>query len=548
MSRIRLGDILIEQGLIEEKHLLFALQVQKTTREKLGQILTRIGLINEYDLATILARQLNLEFIDLNNEEPDTELLKKFNRHTCLTHKIFPLRYQNNKVLLATSDLPGPQLEQICLRFTGKKPEYVVAEETKIVTSIYNYFYFLENPVEVILQREAELLAADTSMTTSPDNFIHHLLLFAVKKRATDIHIRPMINGISVALRIDGTLESAFFFPPQLKRIATAIKLQAGMDISEQRLPQDGRWSVRILNRRYDIRVSSIVTPYGENLVLRLLSQEKAGFSLETLGFLDEDLKIIKQAFAEPFGIMLLTGPTGSGKSTTLTAGLMTLDLLGKNVITIEDPIEYIVPLARQTQINEAAGYNFANAIRYFLRHDPDVILVGEMRDELTARTAMTAANTGHFVLSTLHSNTALGAIPRLQDLNIDNLTIAESLVCIISQRLIKTVCPFCREQYTPTEEEKRYLHDPDVKALYKGRGCDLCGKSGYRGRTLIYEILLMNKRLRSLIEQNASIYELEKAILESGFNSMFDIAVKKIKAGITDIKEIKRVLGTTRY
>ena len=548
MSRIRLGDILIEQGLIEEKHLLFALQVQKTTREKLGQILTRIGLINEYDLATILARQLNLEFIDLNNEEPDTELLKKFNRHTCLTHKIFPLRYQNNKVLLATSDLPGPQLEQICLRFTGKKPEYVLAEETKIVTSIYNYFYFLENPVEVILQREAELLAADTSMTTSPDNFIHHLLLFAVKKRATDIHIRPMINGISVALRIDGTLESAFFFPPQLKRIATAIKLQAGMDISEQRLPQDGRWSVRILNRRYDIRVSSIVTPYGENLVLRLLSQEKAGFSLETLGFLDEDLKIIKQAFAEPFGIMLLTGPTGSGKSTTLTAGLMTLDLLGKNVITIEDPIEYIVPLARQTQINEAAGYNFANAIRYFLRHDPDVILVGEMRDELTARTAMTAANTGHFVLSTLHSNTALGAIPRLQDLNIDNLTIAESLVCIISQRLIKTVCPFCREQYTPTEEEKRYLHDPDIKALYKGRGCDLCGKSGYRGRTLIYEILLMNKRLRSLIEQNASIYELEKAILESGFNSMFDIAVKKIKAGITDIKEIKRVLGTTRY
>jgi general secretion pathway protein E/type IV pilus assembly protein PilB len=548
MSRIRLGDILIEQGLIEEKHLLFALQVQKTTREKLGQILTRIGLINEYDLATILARQLNLEFIDLNNEEPDTELLKKFNRHTCLTHKIFPLRYQNNKVLLATSDLPGPQLEQICLRFTGKKPEYVVAEETKIVTSIYNYFYFLENPVEVILQREAELLAADTSMTTSPDNLIQHLLLFAVKKRATDIHIRPMINGISVALRIDGTLESAFFFPPQLKRIATAIKLQAGMDISEQRLPQDGRWSVRILNRRYDIRVSSIVTPYGENLVLRLLSQEKAGFSLETLGFLDEDLKIIKQAFAEPFGIMLLTGPTGSGKSTTLTAGLMTLDLLGKNVITIEDPIEYIVPLARQTQINEAAGYNFANAIRYFLRHDPDVILVGEMRDELTARTAMTAANTGHFVLSTLHSNTALGAIPRLQDLNIDNLTIAESLVCIISQRLIKTVCPFCREQYTPTEEEKRYLHDPDIKALYKGRGCDLCGKSGYRGRTLIYEILLMNKRLRSLIEQNASIYELEKAILESGFNSMFDIAVKKIKAGITDIKEIKRVLGTTRY
>ncbi|MBT8764149.1 type II/IV secretion system protein [Desulfohalobiaceae bacterium Ax17] len=544
---LRLGDLLIEKGLIEDKHLHYALQVQKVTKEKLGQVLTRVGLVSEYDLVKTVAEQLGLEYMDLSREQPDPAILKRFNRNVCLNQYFFPLRQEGNHILIATSDLPNQNIEQSCLRFTGKRPRFVLAEETQVVTSIYNYFYFLENPVESIIQREAEVLAADTRMTVSPDSFIQHLLLLAVKRRTTDIHIRPMSNGISVAFRVDGVLRNEYFFPVQLKRIITAIKLQAGMDISEQRLPQDGRWTARILNRSYDIRASSVVTPYGENIVLRLLSQERASFSLESLGFLPEDLSLIQQAFAEPFGIVLLTGPTGSGKSTTLVAGLMTLDLLGKNVLTIEDPIEYVVPLARQTQVNEAAGYDFANAMRYFLRHDPDVILVGEMRDELTTKTAMTAANTGHLVLSTLHTNTALGAIARLQNLNVDNLTIAESLVCVVSQRLVRTVCKHCRQPYVPSAEEKAYLKE-DVDQLYRGAGCDSCAQSGYLGRTLVYEILLLDSELRSLLERGVPIYELAQTIKQKGFKSMFDIGVAKIKAGLTTLEEIKRVLGTTRY
>jgi general secretion pathway protein E/type IV pilus assembly protein PilB len=243
------------------------------------------------------------------------------------------------------------------------------------------------------MQREVGIIAADTRRTVPPDPLINNSLLLPGTQRATDVHRRPMAHGIAVAYRVDGVMVNVAFLPPQLSRLATAIKLQAGMDIAEQRLPQDGRWTANLLERRYDIRVSSIVTPFGENIVMRLLSQERASFSFPALGFLQEDVAILARIFDEPFGILLLTGPTGSGKSTTLVAGLTSLDLLGKNVLTVENPIEYVVPLARQTQVNETAGYDFSNAMRHFLRHDPDVILIGEMRDQETASTALTRSH-----------------------------------------------------------------------------------------------------------------------------------------------------------
>ena len=544
---IRIGDLLIHKGIIEEKHLMYALQVQKVSGEKLGQVLTRVGLVSEYELVHTVAEQLKLDYLDLAKEPPDMELLGRFNRNNCLSLQIFPLRMVDDKVLLVTSELPNQTMEQACLRFTGKAPLFCLAEESQVVSSIYNYFFFLKNPVEQALQKEADILVADTTMTVSPDNFLNYLMLLAVKKRATDIHIRPMSHGISLAFRIDGVLTSERFFPPQLKRIITAIKLQSGMDISEQRLPQDGRWSVTLLQREYDIRISSVVTPYGENLVMRLLSQERASFSLENLGFLKEDLPPVQRSFEEPFGIVLLTGPTGSGKSTTLVAGLTTLDLLGKNVLTIENPIEYIVPLARQTQVNEAAGYDFANAMRYFLRHDPDVILVGEMRDELTAKTALDAATTGHLVLSTLHANTAMGAVPRLHSLGMDSLTIAESLVSVVSQRLVRTICKKCKESYVPSETEQEYI-GVRTETLYRGAGCDMCNKTGYLGRTLVYECFVLDRDVRSLLEKNAKMYEIEALVMERGFQTMFDVGVKKCLSGDTTVEELRRVLGTTRY
>jgi general secretion pathway protein E/type IV pilus assembly protein PilB len=544
---IRIGDLLINKGIIQKKHLDFALQVQRVSGEKLGQVLTRVGLVSEYELVHTVAEQLKLECLDLTREAPDLEVLKRFNRNTCLSLQMFPLKVVGDAVHVITPDLPNQAMEQACLRFMGMKPVFSLAAESQVISAIYNYFFFLTNPVEQSLQREADILAADTTRTVSPDNFLNFMLLMAIKRRATDVHIRPMAYGISLAFRIDGVLTSERFFPKQLMRIVTSIKLQSGMDISEQRLPQDGRWSVTLLQRNYDIRVSTTVTPYGENVVMRLLSQERASFSLENLGFMKEDLKPIMRSFEEPFGIVLLTGPTGSGKSTTLVAGLSALDLLGKNVLTIENPIEYIVPLARQTQVNEPAGYDFANAMRYFLRHDPDVILIGEMRDELTARTALDAATTGHLVLSTLHSNTALGAIPRLATLGLDHQTMAEALVSVISQRLVRTICKQCKEACAPTPEDLKYLGVTTDK-LYRGRGCDLCGHTGYLGRTLVYEVFMLDREVRGLLEKNAPMYQIEEMASAKGFQTMFSVGVKKALAGQTTAEELRRVLGATRY
>ena len=538
---IRIGDLLQQKGFISQKHIDYALQVQRVTQEKLGQVLTRVGLVSEYDMARTVAEQLSLPYVDLSRYQPDMQWLKRFNRNFCLQNRLFPLGQKGDRLVVVTSDLPSTRMEQGVMRFAGLKPAFAMVEENPLVNSIYNYFFFLENPIEDLFQREVRALSADSTMTVSPDNFLQYLLLWAIKLRATDIHVRPMPQGISIAFRVDGVLRDITFLPKHLSRIITALKLQAGMDISEQRLPQDGRWTAKLLERSYEMRVSTVVTPSGENVVMRLLAHGQAHFSLSALGFLDQDLPLLRRAFNEPYGIVLLTGPTGSGKSTTLVAGLSSLDLLDKNAITIENPVEYIVPLARQTQVNEAAGYDFSNAMRYFLRHDPDVILIGEMRDEATART------TGHLVLSTLHSNTALGAIPRLQGLGMDSLTLAETLIGVISQRLARTVCPHCAYQYTATDEEKAYLKR-DVSTLTAGKGCGQCNNSGYQGRTIIYEVLIIDRELRLLMEKGTPRHELEENAINRGFRNIFEVAVDKVEAGATTVEELQRVLGRYWY
>ncbi len=544
---IRIGDLLKEKGFISDQHIRYALQVQKVTKEKLGQVLTRTGLVSEYDLASTVSRQVGMAHVDLNRINPDFALLKRFNKAACLAQRVFPYAVKDGNVVAAVADIPDERTTQFVVRTTGMKPEYVMAEESRVIASIYNFFYFLDNPVEKLFQRETQIIAADASRTVSPDSLINYLLLLAVKHRATDIHLRPMAQGIAVAFRVDGVLANEAFLPPQLSRVTTAIKLQAGMDIAEQRLPQDGRWTANLLERRFDIRASTVITPFGENVVMRLLSQERASFSLAALGFLPEDVAAMKTVFEEPFGIVLLTGPTGSGKSTTLVAGLATLDLLGKNVLTVENPIEYVVPLARQTQVNEAAGYDFTNAMRHFLRHDPDVILIGEMRDTETAKTALTAATTGHLVLSTLHANTALGSIPRLQGLDMDTEMLAESLIAVVSQRLVRTICPHCAATFAPTQEEIDYLGE-EVTELRRGTGCEECKHTGYMGRTLVYEVLVVDRDIRILLERSADLTAIEETLARKGFRTMFDVGVLKVKQGDTDVAELMRVLGRTRY
>ncbi len=546
-KRLKLGELLKQKGLIEEKHIQYALNVQRVTGEKLGEVLVHVGVVSDYDIAMALSEQTGLEYVDLNRITPDTKFLARFNRNFCMTNKVLPLWADEKDAVLATSQIPDDRLVYSLRRFITGRIEFKICEEAKLINSIYNWFYFLENPIEKLLEREIRVLSHDTTMTVSPDNFLQYLLLLAIKKRSTDIHISPMEAGISISFRIDGVLRHIVFLPKNLMRIITAIKLNSDMDISEQRLPQDGSWRVNLLERAYDIRVSTIVTPYGENVVMRLLSRAQGTFSLEALGFLPEHLSLLKDSFNEPFGIILLTGPTGSGKSTTLIAGINSLDLLDKNVLTIENPIEYVVPMAKQTQVNEAAGYTFSSSMRYFLRHDPDVILIGEIRDEPTTKTALSAATTGHLVLSTLHSNTALGAIPRLIGLGADTLTLSETLVCIVSQRLVRTICPYCKTTRKPTLEETEYLRK-EVKEISFGEGCEHCMNTGYVGRTVIYEILSMDSQTRHLLEQGARLYEIEQMVRERGFLTLFDVGLKKVEMGDTTPDELRRVIGRFRY
>jgi len=479
---------------------------------------------------------------------PKKDVLRIFNKGLCLNNVFLPLRVEDNTIEVASPFASDDRLAQLISRHTGLRPKFYFAEKMKVLNAVNKLYYFVENPIEKLIENEVRLLSQDVEMARGMETLIRYILHLAVKMRATDIHIRPMEKSTNISFRVDGVMTSVLSLPADFNRIISSFKMKADMDIAEQRLPQDGRFSATILNSGYDFRASTIVSPYGENLVLRILPMESALMGMGQLGFFAEDIKKVEEMFNEPFGILLLTGPTGSGKSTTLYAGIRSLDLLKKNVLTVEEPIEYSIPLLRQTQVNEKAGYTFANAIRYFLRHDPDVILVGEIRDSETAATAVTASTTGHLVLSTLHTNSAIGAIPRLRDLGIRPFLIADSLIGVVSQRLVRRICNNCKEEYRPSEQELIYLKDPSIRKLYRGRGCEVCNGSGYFGRTLVYELLVVDKELSRLIDQEAELNIISKKAKEKGFVDIFAVTVAKVKQGITTAEEAVRVLGHVRY
>jgi type II secretory ATPase GspE/PulE/Tfp pilus assembly ATPase PilB-like protein len=542
-----LGVLLKEKGLLTESHIQYALQEQKITKEMLGELFERLGFVTEHDVVSTLAEQSGVAHVEIEEILPDEEILKRFNKNLCLNNVFLPMRKTETGIEVAAYNVGDEKLAQLISRQTGLRPQFYIAEKRKIINAINKFYYFLENPVEKLIANEVRILAQDTEKARGMDTFIQHMLHLAVKLRATDIHIRPGKLATNISFRIDGVLTSVMSIPTALNRVVASIKMRADMDIAEQRLPQDGRFRATILNNQYDFRASTIVSPQGENLVLRVLPMESAIMGMGQLGFMDQHIQAVEQMFNEPYGIILLTGPTGSGKSTTLYAGIRRLNLLEKNVITVEEPIEYDIPLLRQTQVNEKAGYTFASAIRYFLRHDPDVILVGEVRDAETAATAVTASTTGHLVLSTMHTNSALGAIPRLRDLGVRPYLVADSLIGVVSQRLVRKICNNCREPYVPSTREKRYLGDAAIDTLYRGKGCDLCGGTGYFGRTLVYELLTVGRELALLVEQGADLRHLMEVARQDGYVDMFDITVQKVRGGITTAQEAMRTLGNIR-
>ncbi len=546
-SKKPIGVLLKEKGLINEEHIKYALQEQKITKEMLGQLLERLGFVTEYDVIATLAEQSGVPFMEVDEVIPDEAILKLFNKNLCLNNTFLPIRKVDKFIEVAAYNVSDEKIRQLIARQSGLIPKLFIAEKKKIINAINKFYYFLENPVEKLIETEVRILAQDVEMARGMDSLIKYILHLAIKMRATDIHVRPMKKATNISFRIDGVIKTVMALPPSLNRLVASIKMRADMDIAEQRLPQDGRFDEIILNSPYDFRISTIVTPQGENMVMRILPLESAMMGMGQLGFFDEHIEIIENIFKEPFGIILLTGPTGCGKSTTLYAGIRSLNLLEKNVLTVEEPIEYDVPLLRQTQVNVKAGYTFANAIRYFLRHDPDVMLIGEIRDEETAAAAVTASTTGHLVLSTLHTNNALGVIPRLKDLGIRPFLIADALIGIVNQRLVRKICNSCRKAYEPSDSEKAYLKDPSITELYIGEGCEICSGSGYFGRTLVYEILAVNRKLAMLIEKEADMNLLLAESSEYGRIDIFAVMVEKVKRGITSTEEAVRILGNIR-
>jgi general secretion pathway protein E/type IV pilus assembly protein PilB len=542
-----IGELLKEKGIISEEQIQFALQEQKVTKEFLGELFERLGFVTQFDVVSTLSDQSGIPYIDVDAIMPSAEVLKIFNKNICLNNTFLPLRRNGNQIDVAAYTVTDDKIRQLIGRQTGLVPQMYIAERSKIINAIHKFYYFLENPVERLLESEISLLSQDKENSRSMDQFIRLLLHLAIKMRTTDIHIQPTKQTVKIGFRVDGVMVPVMSLPLGFSRLVSSLKMKAQMDIAEQRLPQDGRFSSPILNNPYDFRVSTTVSPSGENMVLRVLPMESTVLGMGQLGFFPEHIEVVQKMFNEPFGIILLTGPTGSGKSTTLYAGIRRLKLLEKNVVTVEDPIEYDIPLIRQTQVNEKAGYNFANAIRYFLRHDPDVMLVGEIRDKDTAATAVTASTTGHLVLSTLHSNSAIGAIPRLRDLGIRPFLIADSLIGVVSQRLVRKICKACRIEYAPTAEEKTYLRMPTIDKLYRGQGCDICGGSGYFGRTLVYEMLTVDQTLSQLIDRDVETSELKKRAAGNGYVDIFDVTARKVMEGVTTVEEAVRVLGHIR-
>ncbi len=543
-----IGVLLKEKGLITEAHIQYALQEQKVTKEKLGELFERLGFVTEHDVVITLADQSATKYFDVDGIVPDEAILKLFNKNLCINNVFLPLRKTQRSIEVAVHNVSDEKIAQLITRQSGLQPQIYIAERTKIINAINKFYYFLENPVEKLIDNEVRILSQDKEMARGMDKLIEHILHLSVKMRATDIHIRPMKKSLNISFRVDGVMTSVSSFPVSLYRLVSSLKMKADMDIAEQRLPQDGRFTATILNNTYDFRASTIVSPDGENMVLRLLPLESAVMGMDELGFLPEHIEIVEKIFKEPYGIILLTGPTGSGKSTTLYAGVRRLNLLEKNLVTVEEPIEYSIPLVRQTQVNEKAGYTFASAVRYFLRHDPDIILVGEIRDSETAATAVTAATTGHLVMSTLHTNSALGVIPRLKDLGVRPFLIADSLVGVVNQRLVRKICNACKTPYPPSDKEKAYLADDSVDTLYKGTGCEVCSGSGYFGRTLVYEILMVHKELALLIEQEADLRLIMEKIQQNGYVDMADTTITKVKQGITTSEEALRTLGNMSH
>ena len=550
-KKIRLGDLLIEKGYITFDDLKKALQIQKEEnyRYKLGEIFVNEGYIEEKELVKLLGEQLHLDFVDLYGEEIDFDLLGKFSSKVLRSKYILPFKEDNEYIYVAVADPLDYESIEIVERAYPTKPVKLLLSLKDDISNVLERLELIET-TKVLINNVKKDITSGTYRSDSEESSIMQLieviLKSAILKNASDVHIEPNLSNVVVRARIDGVLRENFVFDLDIyNALASRIKILGNLDISEKRKSQDGRFSMKINGRDYDFRLSTAPIMFGESIVMRILDQQKILLKVNELGIEGENLNSFNELLKSPFGIVLVTGPTGSGKTTTLYAALNEIKSVENKMITIEDPIEYQLPLAQQIQINEKIHYSFAEALRSILRQDPDIIMVGEVRDEETLNIAVQASLTGHLVFTTLHTNDAPSAITRMVQMGLPSYLISDSLIGVVAQRLVRKICPYCKKEHKLQKNVYAKLKDylPEDYKVYMGTGCDKCGFSGYSGRILICEILRVNPTISHMISIGMNKYEIaQKAEEEHVYSPMIHDGISKALQGITSIEEVLRV------
>ncbi len=550
----RLGDILVESGFLNATELAEVLGVQKETGKRLGEVIVESGLMSEFDILRAVSSQYNYPIIDLTSIDVDPKATALLTQKFCEDNVVLPIGFDNDNLVVAIDDPMNITIEDELQFQTGYQITLMLATHTSIIDAI-KVNYGKESAAKAAEELNSDLAKDeqeggsefDDAVNSAPVvKLVNSMIDYAIRAKSSDIHIEPLEDRVRVRIRIDGVMQEVMSNPLSARdAITTRIKILGGMNIAEKRIPQDGRITTEINGEPVDMRVSILPTVTGEKTVIRILAKNDANLNRKWLGISDHNNDLINKIIKVPQGICLISGPTGSGKTTTLYTLLAEKNTPEVNIITVEDPVEIKIPGLNQVQVNAKAGMTFASGLRSILRQDPDIILVGEIRDGETAEIAMRAAITGHLVFSTIHTNDAVSSINRLIDMGLEPYMVSTALVGVVSQRLVRRICTNCREAIEPDEFEIQSLRlDPGQK-IYKGKGCTECSDKGYKGRIAIHEIVVMTKKMKALLERRASEEDMRQLAVTEGTQMLQESARALVLEGITTVDELNRVAYT---
>ncbi len=551
----QLGQILLEQGLISEEHLQRALDEHRNTPKSLGRVLIDLGYIRERDLVRALAEQVGLEFVDLTEYRIDAAATALLPEALCRRYRALPIGEEDGKLLVAMSDPANVYALDDIRTITGRDVRPVVATANDVEQSIQK-FSGMGEQVEALATEAADALDTEVGLTVEAAvedapivKLVQAIMTQAAADRASDVHIEPTETDVRVRFRVDGVLHEVMHSPKSIQGgLISRLKVMGDLNIAEKRIPQDGRVSLRVSNRNLDLRLATLPTVHGEKIVIRILDKTNALLQLSELGFLPQAYESYERSFRKPYGAILVTGPTGSGKSTTLYATLNIVNSIDRHIVTVEDPVEYRLAGVNQIQVNPKAGLTFASALRSILRADPDIILIGEIRDRETAMIAVESALTGHLVLSSLHTNDAPSAITRLIEMQVETFLVGSAIDCVVAQRLARKLCEKCKQAYAPEAKELieagfAESRVPDLGLFFRSSGCQSCSNTGYRGRIGLYEVMPMTEEIERLTVERASSETVKRVAIEQGMFTLRDDGLHKAASGLTSIEEIARVV-----